>query len=113
MANIAKKAIYALYRRHKSPIYIYSFLHFIITDKTCQQILSPKSLITPLPFGEGLGVRLFLLLARHPRLELLEEVVALVVNEDESREVFNCNLPDSLHAKLRIFYTLDALDRTL
>ena len=35
--------------------YIYSFLHFIITDKTCQQILSPKSLITPLPFGEGLG----------------------------------------------------------
>ena len=40
--------------------YIYSFLHFIITDKTCQQILSPKSLITPLPFGEGLGVRLCL-----------------------------------------------------
>ena len=29
--------------------YIYSFLHFIITDKTSQQILSPKSLITPLP----------------------------------------------------------------
>ena len=54
-----------------------------------------------------------LLLARHPRLELLEEVVALVIDEDESREVFNCDLPDSLHAKLRIFYTLDALDRAL
>ena len=39
--------------------YIYSFLHFIITDKTCQQILSPKSLITPLSLGEWLGVRLF------------------------------------------------------
>ncbi len=35
--------------------YIYSFLHFIITDKTSQQILSPKSLITPLPLGRGWG----------------------------------------------------------
>ena len=53
------------------------------------------------------------LLARSPRLELLEEVVTLIVNEDESREVFNSDLPDSLHAQLRILYTLDALDATL
>ena len=66
------------------------------------------------PFMLKISEILFLaFLARSPRLELLEEVVALVVNEDESREVFNCDLPDSLHAKLRIFYTLDALDRAL
>ena len=53
------------------------------------------------------------LLARSPRLELLEEVVTLIVNEDECREVFNRNLPDSLHAQLRILYTLDALDAAL
>ena len=54
-----------------------------------------------------------LLAVRAPGLQLLEEVVALVVNEDESREVLNSDLPDSLHAKLRILYTLDALDRAL
>ena len=53
------------------------------------------------------------LLARSPRLELLEEVVTLIVNEDECGEVFNRNLPDSLHAQLRILYTLDALDAAL
>ena len=54
-----------------------------------------------------------LLAVRTPRLELLEEIVALVVNEDECREVLNGDLPYCLHAQLRIFHTLDALDRTL
>ena len=45
--------------------------------------------------------------------ELLEEVVALVINEDECREVLNADLPDCLHSKLRVLYTLDTLDVVL
>jgi len=52
-------------------------------------------------------------LARSPRLQLLEEVVALVIYEDECREVLYGNLPDSLHTELWILYALDALDRAL
>jgi len=51
--------------------------------------------------------------ARLPRFQGLEEVVALVVNEDECGEVLDLNLPNCLHAKLRILYAFDALDRTL
>ena len=66
------------------------------------------------PFMLKISEILFLaFLARSPRLELLEEVVTLIVNEDESGEVFNSDLPDSLHAQLRILYTLDALDAAL
>ena len=62
-------------------------------------------LIRDTPFMLKISVILFLaLLARSPRLELLEEVVALVVYEDECREVLYDNLPDSLHAELRILY---------
>ena len=45
--------------------------------------------------------------------EFLEEVVTLVINEDECREVLNMNLPDCLHSEFRIFYTLNALDVVL
>ena len=45
--------------------------------------------------------------------ELLEEVVALVIHEDECREVLDLNLPDSLHSELRVLYTFDALDVVL
>ena len=45
--------------------------------------------------------------------ELLEEVVALVVHEDECREVLNTDLPDCLHTELRILDALDALDVVL
>ena len=62
----------------------------------------------------NISVILFLaLLAWSPGLQLLEEVVALVVYEDECREVLYGNLPDSLHAELWILYALDALDGTL
>ena len=43
----------------------------------------------------------------------LEEVVTLVVNEDECREVLDLDLPDCLHSKLRVLYALDALDVVL
>mgnify|MGYP004444934737 CR=1 FL=1 len=47
------------------------------------------------------------------RLQLLEEIVALVVYEDECREVLNINLPDGLHAKFWVLNTLNALDAAL
>ena len=65
------------------------------------------------PYVKISVILLLALLARCPGLELLEEVVALVVYEDECREVFYGNLPDSFHAELRILYALDALDGTL
>ena len=46
-------------------------------------------------------------------LELLEEVIALVVDEDEGGEVFYLNLPDGLHTKFGVFHTFDALDVVL
>ena len=49
------------------------------------------------------------LLAASAGLELFKEVVTLVVNKDESREVLYRDLPYCLHAKLRILNTLDAL----
>ena len=54
-----------------------------------------------------------ILLHRASGLQLLEEIVALVVHEDEGREVLHLNLPDSLHAELGILYALDALDVVL
>ena len=44
------------------------------------------------------------------RLYLCEEVVALVVNENEGREVLYLYLPYGLHAKLWILDTLNRLD---
>ena len=44
---------------------------------------------------------------------LLEEVVALVVDEDEGGEVLYLNLVDGLHTQLGIFEELDALDAVL
>jgi len=41
------------------------------------------------------------------------EVVALVVHHDERREVLDVNLPDCLHAKLRVFQDRDGLDAVL
>ena len=46
-------------------------------------------------------------------LQLLEEVVALVIDEDEGGEVLDLNLPDGFHAELGILHALDALDATL
>ena len=55
----------------------------------------------------------FLLSFKFLESELLEEVVTLVVNEDECREVLDADLPDCFHTKLRVLYTLDALDVVL
>ena len=45
--------------------------------------------------------------------QLLEEVVALVVDEDEGGEVFDLDLPNGFHAEFGIFDALDGLDVVL
>src|SRR5262249_6783722 len=45
--------------------------------------------------------------------ELREEVVALVVDDDESREIDHFDAPDRFHAELGIFDDLDLLDAIL
>lgn len=44
---------------------------------------------------------------------MLEEVVALIVHQDECREVLHLNLPDSFHTEFGIFHTFDTLDIVL
>ena len=45
-----------------------------------------------------------------PWFELREEVVALVIDEDEGREVNDIDFPDGFHAEFRIFDARDGLD---
>lgn len=49
--------------------------------------------------------------ARVSRAPLGEEVVALVVDDDERREVLDLDLPHGLHPELRVLQHLHALDR--
>ena len=46
-------------------------------------------------------------------LDGLEEVVALVVDQDKRRKINHINLPDSFHTKLGILDAFDALDVVL
>src|SRR5215469_5889237 len=45
--------------------------------------------------------------------ELREEVVALVVDDDESREIDHLDTPDRFHAELGVFDEVDFLDAIL
>ena len=44
---------------------------------------------------------------------MLEEVVALVIHENECREVLHTDFPDCLHSEFRVFDTFYALDVVL
>src|ERR1700730_7234020 len=44
------------------------------------------------------------------QIQLLEEVVALVVDDDEGRKIHDLDAPDRFHAELGIFDDLDLLD---
>src|SRR6478736_5238355 len=50
---------------------------------------------------------------RASNLELAEEVVALVVDDDEGREVLDLDPPDRLHAELGVLQHLDLADAVL
>jgi hypothetical protein len=65
------------------------------------------------PFVESKSKAFTSLAAAAAWLYLLEEVVALVINEDKCREVLNLDFPDSLHAELGVLDALDALDVVL
>src|SRR5882724_12463022 len=45
-----------------------------------------------------------------PQIQLLEKVIALVVDDDEGREILDLDAPDRFHAEFGIFHHLDLLD---
>src|SRR5690348_1516046 len=47
------------------------------------------------------------------QVEFLEEIVALVIDDDEGGEVLDLDAPDRLHTKLWIFHHFDLLDAVL
>src|ERR1700758_2581223 len=68
-------------------------------------------LISFAPFANGLA---FARPARAlPQIQFLEEVVALVVDDDEGREIHDLDAPDRFHAEFGIFDDLDLLDAVL
>src|SRR5579863_4939182 len=48
-----------------------------------------------------------------PQIQLLEEIVALVVDDNEGREIDHFDAPDRFHAELGIFERFDFLDAML
>src|ERR1700688_2243471 len=48
-----------------------------------------------------------------PQIQLLEKIIALVVDDDEGREIHHRDAPDRFHAELGIFHHLDLLDAVL
>src|ERR1700727_2887032 len=48
-----------------------------------------------------------------PQIQLLEEIIALVIDDDEGRKILDFDAPDRLHAEFGIFHHLDLLDAVL
>ena len=48
-----------------------------------------------------------------PQIQVLEKVIALVVNDDEGRKIHDLDAPDRFHAEFGIFYYFDLLDAVL
>ena len=42
-----------------------------------------------------------------PQIQFLEEVIALVVDDDEGRKILDLDAPDRFHAEFGIFHHLD------
>src|ERR1700681_4747346 len=51
--------------------------------------------------------------APSPQIQFLEEIIALVVDDDEGREILDLDAPDRFHAEFGIFHHLDLLDAVL
>ena len=45
--------------------------------------------------------------------QLFEEIIAFIVYQNEGREIFYFDFPDSFHAEFGIFYALDGFDVVL
>src|SRR5277367_1652609 len=48
-----------------------------------------------------------------PQIQLLEEIIPLVVDHDERREILDLDAPDRFHAEFGVFEHLDLLDAVL
>src|SRR5437899_11348583 len=48
-----------------------------------------------------------------PQIQFLEEIIALVVDDDEGRKIHDLDAPDRFHTKLGIFHDFDLLDAML
>src|SRR5262245_49692339 len=53
------------------------------------------------------------LLATAVGLQLLEEIVALVIHQDERREIDHLNFPDRFHAEFGVFQNFNLFDIVL
>src|ERR1041384_7480698 len=71
------------------------------------------SLLKRMPTFRSSNHSTMALLCPSPEIQFLEEVVALVVDDDEGREVLDLDAPDRLHAELGIFDHLDLFDAVL
>ena len=60
--------------------------------------------------GTSLNVALYRPRRARLRADLLEEVVALIVDQDKRRKILHLNLPDRFHAKFRILVQFDLFD---
>src|SRR5258707_4473483 len=47
--------------------------------------------------------------APSPQIQFLEEIIALVVDDDEGRKILDLDAPDRFHAEFGIFHHLDLL----
>src|ERR1700694_4699432 len=64
-------------------------------------------------FRHSPGRRLVVMRAPSPQIQFLEEIIALVVDDDEGREILDLDAPDRFHAEFGIFHHLDLLDAVL
>src|SRR5207249_10805651 len=48
-----------------------------------------------------------------PQIQFLEEIIALVVDDDEGRKIHDLDAPDRFHTRLGIFHDFDLLDAVL
>src|SRR6187401_358392 len=68
------------------------------------------SLLKRMPIFKSSNHSTILLLCPSPQLQFLEEIIALVVDDDEGREILDLDAPDRFHAEFGIFHHLDLLD---
>lgn len=68
----------------------------------------------PQPFPAGDSIKSIVqLFASATRLQLLEEVVAFVIHENEGWEVLNLNFPNGFHSEFGVLNALNALNVVL
>src|ERR1700709_2778099 len=79
----------------------------------------PESILTMVVMDSGLALRapgmtsFFSREPPSPQIQFLEKIIALVVDDDEGREILDLDAPDCFHAEFGIFDDLDLLDAVL